>query len=613
MSLVTVVPLADFAGEPLDSELQFAVDESFAEAVQKLAPEWTWTRDGLLTVLRAFDERGLLRPVLRARLPQTFALYDYQRPFASDADDRPDWAEFNHLRFALTIRRRQFEDPADLHPVQRDLVLAPYLERGEREQRVDWSAWTERVGERRLPNGVVLPFTRTWVKSLYATWQRLRAWSLLHAYTVRVLLDPRTGQDPWDLSLDAARLGENALSWQVGLNRPDSILQQLGADGWLTALYRTRGLVEWAEMRTYEPELMRWPEGVTMSLDARWRMERDRLATRCRRLADAWLSVAADSSKWPGASTATDGVLPERFRERVRGMLEVWRWAQQHDHAKFAEALSEDLAAASTWAIFAYDTTLTRVDSEVGQLHDNEETTLLSVLRPTRTRASRRVKNLLPYIVDQYNNHIAQPKLSESDASVYLELLDQNELWAWTMELADWFDVEKGPGDVVRDRHFLHLRSLALLTEPILSLLADSYGTPSDKACVGTGTVEGPLKVFLADRADWRRDLWEAVKGHRHLTRTNESAIHKAPPPPWTQGTSANERFSACVDAIQALTLKLELEGAAKQILTLWTMRNFGAHKFTRDAGLMNKYSGVIAGAVLFAPLFYWKIATTMR
>jgi hypothetical protein len=41
-------------------------------------------------------------------------------------------------------------------------------------------------------------------------------------------------------------------------------------------------------------------------------------------------------------------------------------------------------------------------------------------------------------------------------------------------------------------------------------------------------------------------------------------------------------------------------------------MRNFGAHRFSRDARLLHEYGGHIAGAAIFCPMFYWKVATEL-
>lgn len=607
----TVVPSVEFEGPPLESEDAYLADDAFAKAVGELEPEWNWTASTMVDILRAFDDSGSLLPMLRVRLPDAYARYDYEYQFVPDDDRNKRWPEFERLRYAMYAGRRSFEDPARQHPLQSRIELAPYLEAGTATP-ATWSTWVIEVATHSLKQGVVLPITRTAVKSFYAPWQRLRAWALLESHTLRALLDPRALQ-PGGLGQSSYDFTNRLLSARYGDGRAAALLRELEADGWFTALYRARAQIEWAELRTHEPSYQFSPVATTMSLDERWDAERARLETRCERLAETWSRPSCTAPTWP-APTGPDvsGVLPPEFRCRIRAMLELWRWATDRDHDKFAKALAGDLAAVSTWAIFAFKSTFVENDDQVGALEDRNKTSLGLVLRPTRTKAARTAATYLDYITNQYNTHVHAPQLATGDVAALLKFLEENELWAWTLELAGLLEVERSPGDTLRDRRFLHLRSLALLNEQVFVRLAELFGTPADRELAGRGTAEGPLKMFLDGRTDWRGNLWSAVEQHRHLTRTNDAALTRTHAPPWVLTDTPEQRVSACMDAIQALTLPVQYDGAAKQVLLLWTLRNFGAHRFSRDSLLLHKYGGPMAGAAIFSALFYWKVASTM-
>jgi hypothetical protein len=290
-------------------------------------------------------------------------------------------------------------------------------------------------------------------------------------------------------------------------------------------------------------------------------------------------------------------------------MLELWQRSAKAGHNAFATAVSEDLAAASTWAIFAFETTFADTDEQVGILPFYGNASLGLALRPDRTRSRRTVESHGQYLIPSFNDVIREPKLSPGDFALFLDFLEQNELWAWTMELANLIDFREGASDTARDRRFLHLRSLALLNEQISAVLADVHGVDADRDTIGRGTSEGTFKVFLAGRTDWRHDLWTAVSTNKDLTKTNDTSSDRAP---WKADDELPERVAKCVRTIDALKLNDRFEGAAKHILLLWTLRNFGAHRFSRDAELLEDLGLRFASAVIFCPLFYWKVATTM-
>jgi hypothetical protein len=174
------------------------------------------------------------------------------------------------------------------------------------------------------------------------------------------------------------------------------------------------------------------------------------------------------------------------------------------------------------------------------------------------------------------------------------------------VEVAAYFTVDSRTTDANRDHRFLHLRSLSLLTEPIIAALAERYGTDDDRRKMTRGSVVEPLKAFLSDRRDWRGTLWHAIQTEYGLTNTSGDMMSG------NGTTSAAEQFIGRLKAIQNLRLRTDVDGAAKQILTLAAMRNFGAHRFSRDVALLHEYGGIMTGAALFTPMLYWKIATTL-
>jgi hypothetical protein len=595
----------------LDSEDEYCDDDAFADALLKLKPEWGTQRSDITATLRKFDDAGLLRPKFRWLLPTSYAHFEAQRAgietgviLTQEEREEAEWLRDAHREF-----RRHFDDPIQPHPLRINPNTANRLTAGDSELVAPWSDWELEVSSYEIAPGVRRPIQRPIVRSLYAPWQRFRAWTLLETYTLRVLLDPRAinieeiYRPQWDQNLKGRSLWRRS-----GSGRPGKILDSLEAAGWLTAVYRVRSFIDWAEKRTHEPSMVRWDAGLALSVDERWKSERSRLQRRCLAIAEPWCDTLAEA---PGAlGQTTMGVLPSAFRQRMMEMVELWRWATDAGQLRLATALHDDVRTVTEWALFAFNTTFEEVNRSVGSINEPEETNLEAVLRPDRARATRIVRQHMSYLFESYNKHIAQPKFTHSDGWDFLDYLERNELWAWTSDLAAYLTVDERTADSNRDQRFLYLRSLALFCEPILMSLADQFGTDADRAKMHSGTVKGPLKAFLADRRDWRHEVWQAVSLNYATTETRGGGTDTAPQ---ARGHAAvGELLTEKLDAIEALVLPAEVAGAAKQILALAAMRNFGAHRFSRDARMLHEYGGHIAGAAIFCPMFYWKIATTM-
>ncbi|MBA3670762.1 MAG: hypothetical protein H0W68_01895, partial [Gemmatimonadaceae bacterium] len=289
------------AAELLESEDAYFDDAAFADALLMLKPEWGTQRSDITAILRKFDDAGLLRPKFRWLLPTTYAHYEAQRiriatgVILSQAEkEEAEWLRDAHREY-----RRYFDDPIQPHPLIANPDTMSRLNSGDTELKAPWSGWEIEVSSYEIRPGIRRPIERAIVRSLYAPWQRLRAWALLESYTLLVLLDPRVirveefYQREWDQNLTGLSL------WRrVGSGRPCRLLDSLEAGGWMTAVYRVRAFIDWAENRTHDPAMVRWTAGLSLSVDERWEQERSRLQRRCRTIAEPWCDALAAA---PGA------------------------------------------------------------------------------------------------------------------------------------------------------------------------------------------------------------------------------------------------------------------------------------------------------------------------
>ena len=457
------------------------------------------------------------------------------------------------------------------------------------------------------------------MRAAYAPWQLLRAWTLLESYTFRALLDPST-IDPSDVYDDgwAVDFESRVRSRTTGDGRVDRVVELLSADGWLSALYRVRELVDWAFGRAADPALARWEAGKEMTLQQRWAQGRARLIVQCRQLAAPWEAPpegegADDATEGDrGISTEPPAYLPPRFVSRVRRMLELWRWTVDHDHPKLAKVVRGDLRTVVDWAAFAYDVDFDALDHDVGVLVHPQGTSLALAFRPNRHKARKELAWWLEHGVKDLNAALTGVQLEVGDIERFLDYLDACELWARTLDLSRWTRRRDEAADTRRDEGFLHLRSAALLLEPLLGALARDYGSDSDQAKIETGKA---MQVFLVDRAGWRSRLWQTITQHDHLTKTHgrqyvssaPTSLGAAPAPARDVGGRL-----AAIAQIDALVLPGEVGNAAKQILVVLAIRHFGAHRFSRDEDLIELCGGRMVWAIIYTALFYWKVATTL-
>jgi hypothetical protein len=543
--------------------------------VDELEPHWNG-RWSLEHYLRVFDEAGGLRPIYRVHLPSRFAYFLAARDGLESSVqlDGTEEEEFHRLWVALQDLQVSIGDPESRdfsdHPPPE---LEGRIRKADAQEGVNWDEY-----ELVVCHHQGTPVTRAFVYSFYGEWQRLRAWTLLEAYTFRGLMDPRRLQPAqvfdaaWDKNLRGC-----LMTWMVGDLRMLKLVDGLEADGWLRLLYLVRQVIDWGQFRVSDPRFAGWADGEGMSIDARAVAETARVRERCQTLGRTWLEDRAG------------------FAARVRMLVELWTLASQASAAKFSATIEEDLWAAVRWAGFMNGDDLLTVDRTVGTVPP-WHTTVLQVLRPTWSAARTSVDRYLPALVESFNREMGVVRLDAGDRERFEEFLERTELQAWFLEFSGLMSELQSPTDASRDRRFLHLRSLANLVEPILVALADARGTDVDRAKMTKGEVKEPMKAFLSDRrTDWRARLWEIVNENWPLTRTTRE-----------------HPLSGQLDAIAAAASEPPLTQAARTILTLAGLRNFGSHRITSDPRLLGEYQGQLIRAVVWTPLLYWKVATTL-
>jgi len=232
------------------------------------------------------------------------------------------------------------------------------------------------------------------------------------------------------------------------------------------------------------------------------------------------------------------------------------------------------------------------LDSRVGRKFQNQPT-FNHVLRPSWRNARDVAERWLPHFLASFNSTMKPINLVDHDVPAFLNFLDQQQLAVWHLEFAEV--VGRTPSDTALDHRFVHLRSLALLVQPVIAALADKFGTQDDESKVRGATTQGPMSAFLATRDDWRKRVWCRVQSRWRLTRT-------------TGGTQLEDRLQT----IASLHLAGDYDGTVKTLLTLAALRNFGGHRFSNDPSLLMGHWPQLLNAVVFTPLFYWKVATDL-
>ena len=548
--------------------------EDLVRELDELKPFWDgqWS---LERYLKAFDESGVLRPVYRVHLPERYAFHlAAKNGLESEVTlEEKEILQFERLDQLLGEWHGGFGDPEapDLFD-QLPPELTGMIRRSSADERVLWSDW-----ERVVSYHDGRPLTRQFVFSFYGEWHRLRFWALLEAYTFRALMDPRTlhPQQVFDPAWDRDTRGRLMTS-TVGNPRILRLVELLEADDWLMLLYLIRDVISWGEMRVQEPHLARWAGGEPMTIEDRAASETVRVRERCQLLGKRWLNDRGS------------------FLSRLRLLVELSSHASEATAARFGSAIEQDLRAAVRWAGFMYGDDFTTLDRDLGP-DQRDRRTLGAVLRPTWTAARNVGGRHVPEFVEAFAREVKVLTMDPSESGQFLDFLNAQELSAWQLEFAGLVAELQSPSDTSWDRRFLHIRSMANLVEPVLVALADQYGTPADRLRMKRGDLKDPLKAFLADRTgDWRARLWQIVSENWELANTIDRTLPER------------------LDEVSAASWEPELTVLARTILTFAVVRNFGSHRFTREAALLVKYQGQLFRAVVWTPLLYWKLATSL-
>ena len=545
----------------------------FAERVAKLEPAWRGMSSTLERYLQIFDESGDLRPEYRVVFPEEFA---YWSAGAKGYASVRAVSELEEERFSAAwdaIRAPEFAHDPDAS-VALDNLPAEWLgevHRPTQDEEVRWSEWTSKVGE---VDGRPIEGQRC--IAVYAEWQRLRVWTLLEQYTFRALLDPRKvhPSQVFDRAWDRDLRG-STLVWTTGNPRPNRLVEEMEAGGWLAKLYHKRDVYHHAQRRVWAPAAYGWPEGEQWDADERARRETARARERARALGEPWLDAQDD------------------FVGRIRHMVELWTLVPGPEAVKIRGVIEDDLRSAVRWAQDLYGCELEVLDRAVGGCGLMEDVTIMHVLRPDWRSARTVAERDLPPFVHAFNTTLTDIRLEAGDVQAFLDFLDARQLWAWYAEFAAVMEELDEPGDLTWDRRFLHLRSLVILHEPVLVALGDEHGTPDDRRHLASGNLKGPLRAFLQGRAGWRERVWQTVSNHWELTQTIQQPI------------------ATQLAAIEALPGGPRME-IARTLLSFGAIRNFGSHRFSRDPEFWNDHQAQLLRAAVFTPLLYWKVAVTL-
>jgi hypothetical protein len=549
--------------------------EEFLRSVDKLRPAWSSTWHKEHSYLQTFDEAGILRPLHRVVAPDFLHVFLARRhhlPVELPEEYDPI---IDQLLAEVDGRVGRQTNPDTLHPVERpDTELAKYAVAPDSNEAGTWKDWwktSHYVDDRavRYPTAI----------SYYGEWQRIRFVALLESYTFRALLDPReiSPRNIWEFDWDRELRGKK-LVWSTGSGRVIRIAELLEQDGWLPTLYLTREWRNYAYTLYYHPQLADWPDGEVLSLEERVGVVNQRVDGRLRELGARWI---ADQDDYLG---------------RVRLLLELWGLAKKHVSEDFADAVRADLVAAVHWAYRLYDCDFRTLAERVGNDAFDRSLSLGAAITPVSDDARTTANFVLPQFVESFNTICPMVALQPSEASAFVDYLEEHELGSWLLEFGILVSEMRKPTDSTLAKRFLHLRSLAILLESLLQALVQERGTAEDAARLAHWNIKQSMKVFLGGRGDWRAVVWECIHANWELTQVRNDEF-------------AN-RLASLTDGNAALCANHpEHTSVVRCILLQVALRNFGSHRFTNDRDLLEQYFGDLFSSVVYCAFFYWKVA----
>lgn len=554
-------------------------DRRFARAVADLEPPWASTRRSLVRILRRLDEAGVVRPVLRVSLPEDFARFDRRYPYVSDDYFTSGQVEeFTAIGGALAdietlhteALREQLEDDGS--------PLASYLVESSTGAAVRWDDWMVAVDE--TDSGRII--RRPHVVSVYGSWQKIQCWFAIESRSFRALLDPSQMEPEevykrdWNLSL-----GDQLLKCTVGSGRGLKVFEETNEQAWLRKLYLFREEIRQANHRLQRPHFAGWQEGQELSFEDRKSVVNSELAQQAEDLGGPWVAEKQD------------------FCNKVSLLLEMVGHAEDLHSPALVDVIHEDLRTAVAWSYHLYKTDFWDLNEIVEPAGSYLRKTLNSELRPSWHEARRSAERFLRPLANNDDLH-PQLSLSEESLAAFLDFLCDQGLESWMLELSQVNEEFARPTDASLDRRFLHLRSQAILTEAVVTSLAEQFGTDADRKNVHDRRTKWTYRAFLLSRPGWRTSVWQCLSERwDELTQAKDAQ-------------QLADNLDILLDGEPSLSdVAPEHDPVCRAILTSVAFRHYGAHHFTRDRTLLVRNLGRLMGSVAQTAIFYWNQATS--
>lgn len=551
--------------------------EYFVDEMKRYELPWQIS-DLPARLMELLDEAGLLRPRYRLRFPQDYAHYRAARigrlVDAIPSDDTCErYATLDEL-VDSTFHRHPQRDPAKPSALEEPSpLMTPFLCSASAEEEVHPSEWHVPVHTNERGYASTYPH----VVSVYADWQIVRCFSAM-AFCMRTILTAPEGlRAATSRSLSQPPPPERELArHHLPGFRLLGLAHSLEQEDWIDSLSRYEDCEQWFLARLDEPSRHGWSEGVPLTREERVQADLPRFTASVRSLAGPWLS-----DRRP-------------FTQRIGFLLQLHEELEELQVPKLLDLVDGWILMAVRWARQIYNVTSEQIDSEVGSIGTGR-LTINHVLRPSWKEAKTSAISGLRAHVDHFNSEIQVLRLTSQDPADFLAFLDRQGLWSWQMELASLLKLRRND-DAVWDKQFLSLRSLATFLEPILSSLAERYGSDSDRRAVANAGVKESMGVFISGRDGWRESLRKALVAH--YDRMTD-----------TRGPQST--LESRLDSIASVTMDSVIGGAARLILARAAVRHFGSHRYFRDFRMLHQYGGTLFRAVVYTPLIYWKIATS--
>ncbi len=542
--------------------------------------EHEWLRGTMRTgdYLERFDEAEVVKPFVRVVMPEDYVWRHHGRADELGAPlvSKDDLALFEAIDDALAAAcSSPFWGSDPLLPSVLEAPsepLARFVKPGELTG-VNWSEWKVRVAEN---HGRPVHHPRAF--SYYREWQALELWAAIEAYSFRAILDPRaaTPRDAWELSADPR---DWISGWTVGNPRPRQVVSELLASGWFAAVTLYRDHVSWAQMAVESPQTVTSVCQITGDIAARWEVVKDFVRHRLRTL-----------PPW------RDFTLTECY-EWLTALTELHSRAAESGGPSIQRMIRQYLLDGTRLTGMLHDATEADICDEVDKLGNGLSRPAAEILRPELYAARMTSQLHLRYLATDLHAHCPELGLEAGSGKRFVSYLESVGLTSWLVEFAGIIETSNRPRDLSYSRRFLHLRSLALLLEPLIAQLAAERGNDGDKRNVRKDRLQDAYKPFLAGRRDWRARTWQLVATHWNATTNTENVSYGEAQRSLEE---AKARFGGRHPSG---------EFAAGIVLHQALIRKFGAHRSEGEAEELLAEWGTSLRAVVYAALMYWAVA----